>query len=244
MGLDEDRATPGRLRVVGFESRRATEMATLVHRLGGDPLIAPSMREVPLAEQPEALAFAHALERGEVDVVILLTGVGTRALAAAVAAVLPGERFAAALGRAAIVARGPKPIAVLRELGLKPTLAIPEPNTWREVLAGLDAYLPVAGRRVAVQEYGVANPDLLAALEARDARVLRVPVYRWTLPEDLTPLEEAIARLASGRVDVALFTSATQVAAPGACRRRARRRRRSAGRPGAGGRRVGRSGLQ
>jgi uroporphyrinogen-III synthase len=200
-----------RLQVVGFESRRAEEMATLVRRYGGEPLIAPSMREVPLAEQPEALAFARALDAGEIDVVILLTGVGTRTMAAAVAEVLPRARFAAALGRTRIVARGPKPIAALRELGLTPALAIPEPNTWREVLAGLDAHLPVAGRRVAVQEYGVANPDLLAGLAARGASVLRVPVYRWALPEDLGPLRRAIARVAGGEIDVALFTSATQI---------------------------------
>jgi len=77
------------------------------------------------------------------------------------------EELTAALGRARLVARGPKPVAALRELGLTPTLAIPEPNTWREVLAGLDAHLPVAGQRVAVQEYGVANPELLAGLAAR-----------------------------------------------------------------------------
>jgi uroporphyrinogen-III synthase len=211
------------LRVVGFESRRAEEMATLVRRHGGAPLIAPSMREVPLAEQAEARDFARALAAGAVDVVILLTGVGTRALAEAAAPILPRAAFAAALGGTRLVARGPKPVAALRELGLTPTLVIPEPNTWREVLAGLDAHLPVAGRRVAVQEYGVANPELLAGLAARGAEVRRVPVYRWALPEDLGPLRAAIERIVAGDVDVALFTSATQVQHVGAVAAEARR---------------------
>jgi uroporphyrinogen-III synthase len=64
---------------------------------------------------------------------------------------------------------------------------------------------------VAVQEYGVANPELLAGLEARGAEVLRVPVYQWALPDDLGPLHEALERIAAGSVDVILFTSATQV---------------------------------
>jgi uroporphyrinogen-III synthase len=128
-----------------------------------------------------------------------------------VAATLPGERFAAALARVRTVARGPKPVAALRALGLAPTLAIPEPNTWREVLAGLDAHLPVAGLRVAVQEYGATNPELLAGLAARGAAVTRVPVYRWALPEDVTPLRRAIARIGEAALEVALFTSATQV---------------------------------
>jgi len=169
------------------------------------------MREVPLGDQHEARAFATALGRGAIDVVVLLTGVGTRALVEAVAPVLPHERLAAALAAVVTVARGPKPVAALRELGLAPTVTIPEPNTWREVLAGLDARGPLAGKRVAVQEYGASNPELLAGLAARGAIVTRVPVYRWALPEDLTPLRAAVVRLAAADADVVLFTSATQV---------------------------------
>ncbi len=199
------------LRVIAFESRRSSEIATLIERQGGVPFVAPAMREVPLGDQREALAFARELERGAIDVLILLTGVGTRALAAAIAPSLPRERLVAALTRVAIVARGPKPVAALRELGLAPTLAIPEPNTWHEGLAGLDAHIPVQGRMVAVQEYGVSNPELLAGLAARGASVLAVPIYRWALPEDTRPLREAITQLAAAHVDVLLFTSATQV---------------------------------
>jgi uroporphyrinogen-III synthase len=202
---------PAPLLVVAFESRRASEIATLIRRHGGVPLVAPSMREVPLADQQEARAFAHELEGGGIDVVLLLTGVGTRALADAVVPVLPRERFVAALAKTTLIARGPKPVAALRELGLVPALVVPEPNTWREMLRALDAGAPVRGRRVAVQEYGVANPELLDGLAARGASVLRVPIYRWALPDDLAPLRDAIRRLGAGDVDVALFTSATQV---------------------------------
>jgi uroporphyrinogen-III synthase len=199
------------LRVIAFESRRAVEMAALIRKQGGDPFVAPSMREVPLAEQPEALAFATALAAGTVDVVVFLTGVGTRTLVEAVAPVLPRERLATLLARTTLVARGPKPVAALRELGLAPALTVPEPNTWRELLAALDGGGPLVGRRVVVQEYGIANPELLAGLRARGAEVTAVPVYRWALPEDLAPLREAVGRVAAGALDVALFTSATQV---------------------------------
>ena len=75
------------------------------------------MREVPLESNTEALAFADALERGEFDLVILLTGVGTRALLATVERVRGSrDRFVEALRRTKVVARGPKPVAVLREL--------------------------------------------------------------------------------------------------------------------------------
>lgn len=199
------------LRVVSFESRRASEMAELIRRYGGEPIVAPSMREVPLGENAQALDFVRRLEAGEIDVVILLTGVGTRTLVEAVAREFPPERLARALGKAALVARGPKPIAALKELGLQPTLSVPEPNTWRELLRELDASLPVSGKRVAVQEYGVKNDDLIAGLQGRGAIVLRVTIYRWALPEDTGPLEDAIERIIAGGADIALFTNATQV---------------------------------
>jgi uroporphyrinogen-III synthase len=190
-------------------------MASIVSSYGGQPVSAPSMKEVPLESNPDALAFADALERDEFDLVILLTGVGARTLVAVVEAV-KGSRvgFLSALGRTKILARGPKPVAVLRELAIPVWLIAPEPNTWREVLSALDSKheeYPLAGKRVAVQEYGASNPDLLAGLEARGARVTRVPVYQWALPDDLAPLEAAVRAIADGQIDVALFTTATQV---------------------------------
>ncbi len=199
------------LHVVSFESRRATEMAELIRRHGGVPVSAPAMREVPISEHREALEYIGQLAAGAVDIVILMTGVGLRTLAQAVVNEWPRERLAAALQRATLVARGPKPVAALRELGLQPDIAVPEPNTWREILATLDAQLPVAGKRVAVQEYGVTNQEFIRGLEGRGALVQRVPIYTWALPEDLVPLRRAIRALCDGGVDIALFTSATQV---------------------------------
>ena len=98
----------------------------------------------------------------------------------------------------------------LKEVGLAPALGVPEPNTWRDLLSELDRKLPVAGKRVAVQEYGARNEELLAGLRQRGARVTAVPVYGWALPEDMRPLSAAIDRLAAGEVEVALFTSAHQ----------------------------------
>jgi uroporphyrinogen-III synthase len=202
-------------RVLILESRRAKEMASIVSSYGGQPIAAPSMKEVPLDSNPDAIAFADALERDQFDLVILLTGVGTRALVSVVERV-KGSRdgFVRSLGRTRIVARGPKPVAVLRDLAVPYWLMAPEPNTWREVLLVLDDKqqdFPLSGKRVAVQEYGASNPDLLAGLESRGAQVTRVPVYQWALPDDLGPLEAAVRAIADGQIDVALFTTATQV---------------------------------
>ena len=199
------------LRVVSFESRRSAEMAELIRNYGGEPIQAPSMREVPLADQHEAFAFGEALLAGQHDVLILLTGVGTRMLIAALSTRWPRDDVVAALGRLTLMCRGPKPVAALKEVGLVPALTVPEPNTWRDLLSELEGKLPIAGQRVAVQEYGVRNEELLVGLRQQGARVTTVPVYAWALPEDTAPLRAAIERVASRAVEVALFSSATQV---------------------------------
>jgi len=197
--------------VAAFESRRAVEIAELIRRHGGEPLVAPSMREVPFDDNLAVADYARRLVADEIDITIFLTGVGLRALLRTLPDADAVARCVEAWRRSSVVARGPKPVAVLRELGLVPDVVAPEPNTWRELLVALDAQLPLQGKVVAVQEYGVANESLLAALAERGAEIVRVPVYRWALPEDLGPLRAAIAAILGGRVAVALFTSANQV---------------------------------
>jgi len=204
------------LRVLALESRRAAEIAKLIGTYGGRPKVAPSMREVPLESNKEALAFAAALLAGEFDVVIFLTGVGARALLGVVETIHKRGEYIAALQRVKVVARGPKPVAALREIGIIPAITAPEPNTWHELLRALDDAgktpqgLDLQGARVAVQEYGVSNPELLSGLRERGAIVTRVPVYQWALPHDVAPLRAAITAIVEGTVDVALFTTAVQ----------------------------------
>jgi uroporphyrinogen decarboxylase len=199
------------LRVVAFESRMATETAALIQRFGGNPLAAPAMREVPLEDNGAAFDFATRLLDSRVDIAIFLTGVGVRELFRVMETRHARETLVAALGRALTVARGPKPVAALRELQIEPSLTIPEPNTWREILAMVGDRSELRGKRVAVQEYGVSNRDLIAGLEARGAEVTCVPVYRWTLPLDRGPILAALRSIATGEVDVAIFTSSNQV---------------------------------
>src|SRR5947208_1269744 len=189
-------------------------MAKLITTYGGEPIVAPSMREVPLESNTEALAFAACLIDGKFDMVIFLTGVGTRALLNIVETAHKRDEYIASLQRVKVVARGPKPVAALREIGITPAITAPEPNTWHELLSALDDAAKqgssLQGAHVAIQEYGVSNPELLAGLKERGAQVTRVPVYQWVLPHDLAPLRAAISAIAEGTVDVALFTTAVQ----------------------------------
>src|SRR5580700_10965762 len=198
----------GGTQILSLESRRAKEMAQLIRNQQGVPFVAPSMREAPLERNEEAFEFAEKLFSGGFDMMVLLTGVGTRLLDQVLATRYPAGRFREALRGLTVVARGPKPMAVLREMSVPAAVMAPEPNTWREVLASTEGR---PERRIAVQEYGKSNPELLEGFRARGAEVSSVRVYQWDLPEDVEPLREAARRVAAGAFGMALFTTSIQV---------------------------------
>jgi uroporphyrinogen-III synthase len=189
-------------RVLTLESRRGAEIATLIRKAGGEPRVVPALREAPLASNAATEAFAADRERGAFYWVVFLTGGGVDALAAT-------EGVRAALRSVSVAARGAKTASALRGLGIPVAAVAGEPATWRERMAALPTSL--AGARVAVQEYGASNPELLAALAVRGALVTAVPVYRWELPADTGPLRQAVQDVIEGRIHVVLFTNAVQV---------------------------------
>jgi uroporphyrinogen-III synthase len=196
------------LRVLSLESRRAEEMATLIRKQAGEPLVAPSMREVDLDRHDEAFDFARRLLNGDFDCVILLTGVGTRLLWKTILTRHPEADLKAALQRITVVVRGPKPSAAVREIGLIPNVQVPEPNTWHELLETMRAR---PEKRLALQEYGKSNQDLIDGLRRQGREVTTVRIYGWDLPEDTAPLRQAAARLIAGQVDVVLLTTSMQL---------------------------------
>ncbi len=194
--------------MLSLESRRSTEIERLIRGQRGEPFVAPSMREVPLADNPQAFEFAEKLFRGDFDMMILLTGVGTRLLNDVLSTRYREDSFKNALRELTLVVRGSKPMAVLREWGIPAQVMVPEPNTWREILAAIEGR---AERKIVVQEYGRPATELIDALRGRGANVTTVPVYQWGLPLDCGPLREAVKRLAAGEFDVAMFTTSIQV---------------------------------
>lgn len=204
----------GNRRVLSLESRRAREMAQLIANNGGQAIIAPSTREVPVEDHSDARKFIAALKDGTVDIAIFLTGVGARGLAAATEKICSREELIRGLSGITVIARGPKPASVLREWGVPIAAIVPEPNTWRELLELLDEkkdLIPLKGRSVAVQEHGASSRDLLKGLEERGAQVMPVQVYEWSLPEDTGPLRQAVHAISRGEIDVLLVTSAVQI---------------------------------
>jgi uroporphyrinogen-III synthase len=198
----------GRLRVLSLESRRADLMEQLIRRNGGDAFVAPSVKEMPVERHDEAYRWAERLFAREFDLVVLMTGVGLAYLRDILAERYPRELFLDALRGVTLVSRGPKPAAVLREMGLAPGITVPEPNTWHEIVSAVAARHE---RRIAVLEYGRANPEFVAAIEQLGAQVTAISIYRWTLPDDPEPLREAVRRIAGHKCDVILFTTSIQL---------------------------------
>ncbi len=199
------------LRVGSLESRRSVEMQKMIERAGGVAMVSPSMREAALPDNRGAIEFAHRMLAGQIDAILLLTGVGVKMFVEQVERHVGRDRLINALSDIPTIARGPKPTAVLREFGITPTHRAPAPNTWREVLSIIDTEFPVANLTVGLQEYGETNPSLIAGLEARGAIVDRIEVYRWELPENCELLKANARRIAEGELDVLLLTSAQQL---------------------------------
>jgi uroporphyrinogen-III synthase len=198
------------LKVAIFESRHSKTMGDLVALQGGTPVLAPSMQEIPLENNTACFEFAEKFFDGKIDILVLLTGVGTRALVTVLETRYPKDKILDAFKDTVIVPRGPKPIRVLREWGIPYAVEVPEPNTWRELMEAIKE-MPLQGKTVAVQEYGIANDELTQALKVRGALVMPVPVYRWALPDDLEPLKKALSQIVDGQIDMALFTTSVQI---------------------------------
>lgn len=199
------------LHACSFESRRAPEIRLLLEKQGFEATVAPSMRELPIEENPAAFALLDELVARRIDIMVFMTGVGARALYDALETRQRAQEFVSSLAHCIVAVRGPKPVVVLREWGVRIDHRAPEPNTWRELLQTLEAAVPLSGKRIAIQEYGVPSRDFYGALDRRGASVLSVPVYRWAFPEDVGPLQQAVRDTITGRFDILLFTSANQL---------------------------------
>ena len=180
-------------RVVALlESRRATELADLVTRYGGVPWSVPALRQAGPDDRDESALRLRQLCAQGTDVLICLTGVGTRALFELAADLGLETRLREVLASALVAVRGPKPRAVLRELGIRIDRQAADPSTSREVLAALaeDRF-----ERAAIQLYGGPDLELAAGLRARGVQVLELPLYRWALPQDVSPLIDLMDNL-------------------------------------------------
>jgi len=189
--------------------RRADEQAELLRRRGATVLHGPTMATAYLGDDELLRAATASVVDAPPDYLIATTGIGVRAWFEAAQAWGMSHALAAALRTTRVMARGPKAAAAVQAVGL--TVWGRSPNERMDELTALLLAEDVAGQRVVVQEYGMASPELRAALADRRAEVVEVPVYRWRLPDDPTPALRLVEAACNGRAQAVTFTSAPAV---------------------------------
>lgn len=192
-------------------ARRHEELAGLLKRRGAAVVGAPAIRLVPLTDDTELLATTRACLDTDVDVVVATTGIGFRGWMEVAAGWGLGERLHQQLAGAKVVARGPKATGAIRAAGLTEDFSPPS-----ESMAGVLEHLlasDLSGRRVVVQLHGEPLLDIVDALTAAGADVLTIPVYRWTVADDVAAIERLVELVVAGQVDALTFTSAPAVLA-------------------------------
>lgn len=192
-----------------LESRSGAQLAELVRRRGGTPVLAPALAEMPDMDSAFIARFVGELETRPAVAAIFQTGVGTRALFEATDALGLTPKLLELLAAMKVVVRGPKPTAALRSRGVRIDLSAADPFTTVEVLAALRP-ISIENERVMVQRYGATNEKLEEGLRARSAEVVEVPTYRWALPADTGPLVALMDELEERRIHATVFTSASQ----------------------------------
>ncbi|MCH7843461.1 MAG: uroporphyrinogen-III synthase [Chloroflexi bacterium] len=192
------------------EARMLSEMGALIERNGGVPYPAPVLQEIHLGDTPQVRELVEDICSGKVQVMIFQTGVGTKALFDSAASQGREQEILDALTSATVIARSPKPAAVLRRYKVRIDHMPPEPFTSTDLLAAIEE-IDLNGKEVAVQAYGGPNTLLTGALEKRGATVREVSLYFWGLPEDVTPVFGLIDALENGQIDALAFTSQPQI---------------------------------
>jgi uroporphyrinogen-III synthase len=192
-----------------LQTRHASVLAGLIERQGGRPLVAPTLREETIDELSPLRQVLERLAAEPVHLAIFQTGVGVARLFDLAETLGLDKVLSTRLAESRVLVRGPKPLAVLLKRGVRVDLRTEEPHTTAQVLPLLDPDL--SGRAVLVQHHGAPNEVLIDALHGRGAQLLEAVTYHWALPEDLAPVHRFFEELMANRVDVTLFTSASQV---------------------------------
>ena len=198
-------------RVALLEARMGTELASLVERWSGVPYCVPALREVERDRTDETAAAIAWLGSEERRLVVFLNGKGVDTFFRSAGTLGREAELHAALGRAELLCRGPKPTAALKKRGLAATARVGEPFTTHEVLDALATTLaqrPVT--EALVVHYGERNDAVVEALERARVKVRELSLYDWELPEDLTPLFRLIDEIIERRVGAVAFTSQIQ----------------------------------
>lgn len=186
--------------------RRAGELAAALERHGATVRHAPALTILPHIDDETLLIRTRELIGAPPDIVVVTTGVGFRGWMEAADEAGLLDALHAALGRARIVARGPKARGAIQQAGFTADWVAES-----ETSAELGEYLlaqGTSGQRIAVQHHGSGADGLDELFTGAGADVVSLTVYRWGPPPDPEAVTRSVAATACGEIDAVLFTSA------------------------------------
>src|SRR5438309_1848897 len=120
------RRSPGR-------GRAPAASAGTRRRRGGTPLLAPCLREVPVDDRDILHDALREIAARRLDVAVFQTGVGAAAFLDAAEQAGCADAIRERLAAAVVVERGPKPLAVLLQNGIRVDRRTRDPHTTDEV---------------------------------------------------------------------------------------------------------------
>ncbi len=194
------------------ESRELDVFAAMLERRGAQVMRCPLVAILDAPDPAPVLDWVRHFNAGTVDDLILLTGEGVRRILTCIEQHAPELRddFVATLARVRKFTRGPKPAKALRDLGLRPDIAV-EPATTEGVLNALKRE-NLQGRRVAVQRYGTEpNVAIESYVQSAGAQLSTVAPYIYADAAADSAVLELLNKMANGAVDIIAFTSSVQV---------------------------------
>jgi len=192
--------------VVITADRRKRELAAALERRGATVRHAPALSTISHLDDKGLIAGTEQLLAAPPDVVVITTGIGFRGWIEAADAAGLADPLLEALGRARLVARGPKARGAIQAAGL-----VADWVAESETAAELRDYLlaeGVRGMRIAVQHHGNGADGLDEAFLEAGAEVQSLVVYGWGPPLDPVAHRAWIEAAAAGQCDAVLFTSA------------------------------------
>ena len=197
-------------RIAVPESRELDLFTAMLEKLGARVVRCPLVVVRDVDDATELHAWIGRLCQGQHDSIVFYTGEGvTRIWAAADRLGMTALAFEA-LKTARKIARGPKPIAALRKLGLGVDVVAENPTT--DGVRALLSNLPLQGTRVGVQLYPQADEAAIrTALERAGATFDPVLPYQYVSDESDERVALLIKEMAAGRIDLIAFTSSPQV---------------------------------
>ena len=192
--------------VVITADRRRRELAAALERRGATVRHAPALSTISHLDDAALVAATEALLASPPDIIVATTGIGFRGWVEAADAAGLAEDLLHVMGKARLVARGPKARGAIQAAGLEADW-VAETETAAELRDYLLAE-GVAGQRIAVQHHGNGSDGLDEAFAAAGADVQSLVVYGWGEPLDVGAHETWIDGAANGQCDAVLFTSA------------------------------------